>query len=240
MRIQPSLRQGANRTGLSRAHDRTRRDMVDPPRELAPARWAAEGAEEIGRVRVRYARAGLPIGTLPTSPRSRRELLQLFDLMGARLQLERTATRLYDALLSKYDAFGSFDGGPRRGDLDRIRDEELAHVHMLEHAILELGADPTVVTPSADRQWIVGRGVAEVITDPRTGLLDGIEALVVAELADHEEWISLVDVARDLERDGLVHAFQSAQLTEEEHLSKVRRWVAAGRAAARAQLDDGW
>jgi hypothetical protein len=59
---------------------------------------------------------------------------------------------------------------------------------------------------------------------------------MVAELADHEEWLGLIDLARDLRHDDLVHAFQSAQLTEEEHLSKVRRWITAGRTAARIQL----
>ena len=46
-------------------------------------------------------------------------------------------------------------------------------------------------------------------------------------------------MARELDRTDLVPSFQSAQLTEEEHLSKVRRWLYVGRHVARMQITGG-
>jgi hypothetical protein len=45
---------------------------------------------------------------------------QLIDRLGARLAFERSGVRLYEALLSKLDASGIFDGGPSREDIERI------------------------------------------------------------------------------------------------------------------------
>ena len=238
MKIQPSLRSGSNRTGLGVAADYLRRGMLDVPRELMGP-TSRGSREELARVRVRYAREGFTHGTMPPMARAQRRLLQLFDLLGARLAYERAGTRFYDALGSKVDAYGSFDGGPDHHDLEELRGEELAHVRMLERVITELGGDATVVTPSANLQLIASRGLGDVLTDPRTSVVDGLGALVVAELAHHEEWLGLIEVARELQLDDLVPSFQSAQLTEELHLSKVRRWLAFGRHAARRQIANG-
>jgi rubrerythrin len=212
--------------------------MLDVPQDLAEptSRGTREG---MARVRVRYARDGSPHATMPPLPRSQRALLPLFDLLGARLAYERSGSRLYDALISKLDAYGSYNGGPDRHDLEQLRDEELAHMRMLEHIIGELGGDPTAVTPCANLQLTASRGLVDVLTDPRTSLVDGLDAIIVAELADHEEWIGLIEMARELDKSDLVHSFQSAQLTEEEHLSKVRRWLFVGRHIARMQVTNG-
>jgi len=237
MKIQPSLRSGHNSSGMGTAEEEIRRGMLEMPGELGPTSRGTSDA--ISHVRVRYARAGIPHATMPPLPRTSRALLPLFDLLGARLAFERMSTRLYDALISKLDAYGSFDDGPDRGALEHLRDEELTHMRMLQRTIGELGGDPTVVTPCANLQELASRGIGDVVVDPRTSLLDGLEAIIVAELADHEEWIGLIDLARDLGKTDLMHTFQSAQLTEEEHLSKVRRWIAAGRHAARMQVSNG-
>lgn len=238
MKIQPSLRSGHNRTGLGVADEHLRREMLDVPRDLMGP-TSRGSADEIARVRIRYAREGLPHATLPPMPRAQRRLLPLFDLLGARMQFERTGSRLYDALISKLDAYGSYDGGPDRHDLEEIRDEELAHMRMLDRLITELGGDSTAVTPCANVQAVASRGIGDVLTDPRTSLLDGLGVIVIAELADHEEWIGLIELSRELDKDDLMHNFQSAQITEEEHLSKVRRWISAGRHAARGQITNG-
>ena len=46
------------------------------------------------------------------------------DKLGERLAFERAGTRLYEALVSKYDAYGSFTGGPSRDDLEHVMQEE--------------------------------------------------------------------------------------------------------------------
>jgi rubrerythrin len=225
MKIQPSLQTGGNRTGLDAAHDG--RGMVDVPRDLAPA--SRGSSREIAQVRNRYARVGYPTGTMPDVDR---DVVLLIDLLGARLAFERGGVRFYEALIAKVDAYGSFDRGPSRRDLEQIRDEEHRHMLMLDRILHDLGADPTAVTPCANREVVTSRGIGDVLLDPRTSLLDGLEAIIIAELADHEQWMALVDTARDLGRENLARIFMASQATEEEHLSKVRRWIAAGRTQA--------
>lgn len=233
MRIQPSVRTGNNRTGMAMSPDR--RGMLDVPRELTPT--SRGSADEIASIRIRYSREVGPPGTLPREPHLSRELLPLVDLVGARLAFERGGVRLYDALISKHDAFGGFPGGPERRDLQLIRDQELSHMRMCDGILSEIGADATALTPCANRELVMSRGICDILVDPRTSLLDGLEAIAVAELADHEQWVGLVEIARDMNRDDLVRAFVGAQRTEDEHLSKVRAWISAGRAGVRDQVE---
>jgi type 1 glutamine amidotransferase len=67
-----------------------------------------------------------------------------------------------------------------------------------------------------------------VITDPRTTLLQSLEAILVAELADSTCWETLVELAQAAGEDDLVQPFKQAYMTEQEHLQQVRAWVAAG------------
>jgi rubrerythrin len=154
------------------------------------------------------------------------------DKLGERLAFERSGTRLYDALLSKYDAYGSFTGGPSRGDLEHVRDEEYRHFTLLQTAIEQLGGDPTAVTPSADIQLTAAHGVNAVTVDPRTTLLQSLEAALIAELADNACWEALIELAQGAGEDTLVRQFQEALRNERDHLRKVQAWVAAGQGRA--------
>lgn len=232
MKIQPSLQVGNNRTGLATSPER--RGMLDIPDDVGPT--SRGSLDQVSAVRNRYARTGGPAATMPAVPRVSSELVPLLDLLGARMQFERTGVRLYDALIAKRDAYGGFRGGPDRDDLMEIRNEELAHMRMLDDIIGDLGGDPTVMTPCANVTAVMSSGIPMVLLDPRTSLVDGLDAVIVAELADNEEWSSLIDLARDMRRDDLMRRFIAAHNTEEEHLAKVRRWLAAGRAAARDQV----
>jgi hypothetical protein len=109
---------------------------------------------------------------------------------------------------------------------------------MLDGLVADLGGDPTAITPGANRELVALRGIAEVVLDPRSSLLDGLEAVLFAELADHEQWSNLIELARELRADDLVRIFVTAQTTQEEHLSKLRRWISSGRELARHQLAD--
>jgi len=159
------------------------------------------------------------------------------DKLGERLAFERAGTRLYEAILSKYDAYGSFSGGPSRGDLEHLCQEEYDHFLMLRRVVEQFGGDPTAVTPSANVQTAASVGINKVIVDPRTTLLQTLEAILVAELADNECWNTLVTLARDAGEDQLVEEFRRAYAEEQEHLKKVRTWVAAGH--GRSQGGDG-
>jgi rubrerythrin len=155
------------------------------------------------------------------------------DKLGERLAFERAGTRLYEALISKYDAFGSFSGGPSRDDLEHVRQEEYRHFTLLQSAIEQLGGDPTAVTPSANLQTTAAHGIHQVIVDPRTTLLQSLEAALIVELADNACWEALIELAQEASQDTLVQQFQEALKHEQDHLEKVHAWVAAGQGRAR-------
>ena len=64
----------------------------------------------------------------------------------------------------------------------------------------------------------------QVIVDPRTTLLQSLEAILSAELADNACWEALIALAQEAGEDALVTQFERALLTEQEHLTKVRDW----------------
>jgi rubrerythrin len=161
------------------------------------------------------------------------------DKLGERLAFERSGTRLYEALVSKHEAFGSFAGGPSRNDLEHVRQEEYRHFTMLQSAIEQLRGDPTAVTPSANLHATAAHGINQVIVDPRTTLLQSLEAILIAELADNACWEALIELAQEADEDTLVEQFQEALRNEQDHLAKVQAWLAAGQGRARHGGGDG-
>jgi rubrerythrin len=227
----------SNRTGVARAGELTER-MIEATREFPPS---GDGdASGLAEVRAGYLRASDPIGTMPPPAGVKQAAtaaagamaggspLLLLDKLGERLAFERTGTRLYDAMLSKVDATRALRGGPTREDLLHIREEEAAHVAMVHDMIASLGGDPTVVTPSADVQTVASKGVVEVLADPRCDVLQSLEALLVAELVDNDCWAALIELAEQAGQPEFVRRMGEARAHEEEHLTRVRAWLAAG------------
>jgi rubrerythrin len=166
---------------------------------------------------------------------------QLFmDKLGERLAFERTGTRLYEALVGKAaDGNGArWKGGPTRADLDHIRSEEHEHARMLETVIGRQVSDTTVVTPSPNQQATASKGIPAVLADPRTNLLECLEAILVAELADNDCWTALVELAETAGDTEAVMQFTQALAQEREHLERVRTWLAAaqGRSVEAVQM----
>jgi rubrerythrin len=149
------------------------------------------------------------------------------DKLGERAAFERTGTRLYEAMLAKFDALGPYDGGPTRQRLQEIRDEELEHLGIVEEAIIALGGDPTVMTPAADIVGVQGIGLVQVLTDPRTTMDQCLGTLLIAELTDNDGWELLANLADAMGHDEMAQAFREALDAEEVHLEDVRRWIAA-------------
>jgi rubrerythrin len=235
MNQNPTL--GTNRTGVAIAPQRAQ-EMLTGMEEFPPSSQGS--AYDIAQVRIAYAQEAEPLGSVPP-PGSLKGTVQtavkavmgekpmlFMDKLGERLAFERTGTRLYEALVSKYDAFGSFTGGPSRDDLEHVLQEEYKHFTMLQSAIEQLGGDPTAVTPSANLHATAAHGINKVIVDPRTTLLQSLEAMLIAELADNACWEALVELAQGAGEDELVKQFGQARVTEQEHLQKVQAWVAAG------------
>lgn len=215
-------------------------ELIEATEETHPS--APGDASEIAKVRMDYAERAEPPGSMPppvgaAGARARAALAEtgmmvLLDKLGERLAFERSGVRLYDALLSKHDVHGSWPGGPSRAELEEIRQEEHAHFLMLAKSLEELGADPTAVTPSANLHSVVGKGLPAALSDPRTTLRDGLEAVLVAELVDNDRWENLVDLAHVLARNDLAQRAEAALAEEEEHLARVRGWL--GQALANA------
>lgn len=198
----------------------------DPSQLVIARRFYIEDPEPIGTMP--------PPSTLKGAVKTLKEALTgnkatvFLDKLAERLAFERTGTRLYDALLAKFDVTGAtFDDGPTRADLERFRAEELKHFHLVREAIETLGADPTAMTPSADIVAVEGSGLLKVIGDARTTFPQSLHAILVAELADKAGWELLIQLGRELGQDAIVQPFTAADAEEAHHLITVRRWVAA-------------
>ena len=232
---------GTNRTGVTAAPERSQ-EMLAGMDEFPPTSQGS--VQDIAQVRIAYAQSAEPLGSVPPPPTfkgkvetavqaMKGERPTLFvDKLGERLAFERSGTRLYEALLSKYDAFGSFTGGPSRDDLEHVRQEEYRHFTLLQSAIEQLGGDPTAVTPSANIQTTAAHGITEVIVDPRTTLLQSLEATLIVELTDNACWEALIELAQEAGENALVQQFQEALKNEQDHLEKVQAWIAAGQGRA--------
>jgi hypothetical protein len=229
---------GRNRTGAATSPKLTQ-EMIAGAQEFAPA---ANGDENIiARVREEYARSAEPLGSVPppatltgvakTVLRGAKGLrpTQFIDKLGERLAFERTGVRLYGALISKFDAFGSFDGGPTREALVDIMNEEHQHFTLLADAVAQLGGDPTVVTPSADLHATMTAGVMAVMVDARTTFVQCLEAALMAELADNAAWEVLSELATQNGEAELAAQFEVARSEEIAHLENVINWLAAAR-----------
>jgi ferritin-like protein len=231
--------QGDNRTGIV-ASEELAQEMTTGTSEFGPTSSGSRAAA--GKVRIDYAREaeGRGLGSVPPPKGIRgkakaavdelmgHEPTLFMDKIGERLAFERSGTRLYEALLSKLEADGAFDDGPSREDLVAILEEEHRHFTMLVDVMRDLGGDPTAMTPSADLSATASMGLMKIVTDARTTLLQGLEAILIAEMVDRQGWEGLVELAQIAGKDELVTKFMQAEAIEAEHLAKVRRWVAAG------------
>jgi rubrerythrin len=239
---------GKNRTGIAAAPQRSQ-EMLTGMDEFPPT--SRGSSHDIAQVRIAYAQLAEPLGSVPP-PANLKGTVQtavkammgekptlLMDKLGERLAFERTGTRLYEALVSKHGAFGSFAGGPSRDNLEHVRQEEYRHFTMLQSAIEQLGGDPTAVTPSANLHATAAHGINQVIVDPRTTLLQSLEAILIAELADNACWEALIELAQGAGEDALVQQFQEALRNEQDHLAKVQAWLAAGQGRAGNGGGDG-
>jgi hypothetical protein len=235
---------GSNKTGTATAPDRLQA-MLSGLEPFLPQ--STGSAQAIADVRVAYAKEAEPVGSIPppvgvtsTVKTAVKTITggqpSLFlDKLGERLAFERSGVRLYETLVSKYDAYGSFSGGPSREDLQQILNDEFAHFTMLTWAVEQLGGDPTAVTPSANLHATLSMGVVQALTDPRTTLLQSLEAILLAELADNDCWQALSELARQAGEQDLENRFLRAYATEGEHLERVRGWLAAGQGRTYAE-----
>lgn len=227
---------GMNRTGIALS-PRMGPEMIEAV-ELYHPEPNLQGAA-LKATRGIHASTATQLGTMPP-PASIKdagvqalELLKgskaavFLDKLGDRLAFERTGSRLYEGLIARFESSPTWEGGPTIEELQRIHAEEVSHYTMLRDTILELGSDPTVVTPSADVCGTASIGLLQVVNDPRIKMSDALHAILVAELVDNDGWALLIQLAADLGHTELAQRFTAARAAEEVHLLSVRQWIAA-------------
>lgn len=220
-----------NRTGIM-ANPELSAELITTTEQSRPSPQGDLSASS--EMRASYVREGLPIGSPPHlgedggNAAGLQGMAVLLDKLGERLAFERQGTRLYQAVIQKCEAVENGAGlDLSLDDLQRICDEELQHFKMLQNAIIELGGDATIQTPSADIIGVISKGAVEVACDPRTTLPQTLQALLTAELADNDGWQLLQDLAVAAGQDELEKRCREAYEQEQEHLEKVRDWITA-------------
>lgn len=193
---------GLNRTGIQTSPIESK-EAIQGAKAGRPSSPGTEVA--IAEVRIAYARESDGVGSVPVPATLKgmfttaKEMIKgtkptvFIDKLGERAGFERTGVRLYEAALSKFDVYGSWPGGPSREQLEKIMNDELAHFALVRDAIERLGADPTALTPCANLVAVASKGIPAVLTDPRTNLVQCLEALLMAELADNAGWEMLIE-----------------------------------------------
>ncbi len=190
----------------------------------------------LGENRVLYMQEGDPVGSVPV-PMTVKGLLSsaqekilmgnhvFMDKLGERIAFERTGTRLYEALISKYQGTSNQEGLPDLITIEQFYMEELKHFNMAAEIMMKLGGDPTAMTPSADIAGVAGMGWVQVINDPRTTFLQSLETILQAELVDNACWETLIELAAHLGLKEAVDEFTLALQEESVHLTTVKQWV---------------
>ncbi|HWU87980.1 MAG TPA: ferritin-like domain-containing protein [Kofleriaceae bacterium] len=162
---------------------------------------------------------------------------EVLDRLGARLAFERTGIQLYEALIRKLDSNGAVPAGPSRAELEHLRDEEHRHLMLARGLILELGGDPTEPTQRARMQVTASAALWQLVADPRTTLADALDAIMIAELIDHESWEQLATAIAPLADAQAQAQLHEAERAEAVHLARVRAWLAAAAQHAPTQRD---
>jgi rubrerythrin len=257
---------GRNRTGAAISPDAIQR-MLDAVEDLSPQ--VPIDTASIEEQRLQSIADADSVGSIPPQASMMKGAMKkgvtllngvspslFLDKIGERIAFERTGTRLYDALISKYLALAEAGGEElptldaiqldmESGDglmeqrmvvrgsespletLRRIRDEEHGHFLMLCEAMEQLGGDPTAQTPCADVTGTATMGVLQVVTDPRTTLAQCLNAALIAELADTASWELLSELAEKAGQEDLSTRFIGALEAEEQHLEAVQGWLRA-------------
>ena len=224
-----------NRTGIM-LNPTLGAELLQGAKETMPS---SEGdGDELRRERADYVEEALPLGSNPSvvdgtdasqveepSPDDSR-MAVLLDKLGERLAFERQGTRLYEAFIQKVETLASADpDGPDVENLRHICAEELEHFKLLQEAIVNLGGDATVQSPSADVAGVLSHGALQIVSDPRTTVAQGLQALLTAELVDNDGWEMLQNLAEQLGYTDLAEECGSALEEEREHLESVRTWA---------------
>jgi len=179
-----------------------------------------DNEETIVTNRIRYIKEADPIGSIP-----RTDHPVLMDKLSERAAFERTGTRLYEALISKYLAMEDDKDLKLLPVLEKFHLEEKEHFQMVSEAIDFLGGDPTAMSPAADIAGVAACGWVQVLTDPRTTFKHGLEIILQAELVDNASWEMLIEMVKGMKLNKLAEKFKVALEEENFHLQTIKQWL---------------
>jgi hypothetical protein len=234
MKDQSSPSMGMNRTGIQMSPFDTKK--MEKALATDTEQMASGDTAELALMRSAYINEADPLGSVPApgtmkgvvkagvSKIAGNEPTLLLDKLGERLAFERTGTRLYDALITKFEALQDGTTSMTLADLQEIREDEARHFFMIAEAIESMGGDPTAQTPCADLVGVESMGLMQVITDPRTTLAQSLHAILVAEMTDNSGWEMLIALAEENGQNAMVPDFSVALDEERMHLQKVQSW----------------
>jgi bacterioferritin (cytochrome b1) len=229
-----STRLGTNRTGLQMSPVQSQ-EMLDNM-DVDVVESALSRGDSLSGVRLSYIAEADPLGSVPAPgtlkgmAKSGAKMLtgrrpQAFiDKLAERLAFERGGTRLYDAVLVKFQAYSDELEGVNEAEVLEIRNAEAAHANLVSRCIEMLGADPTAQTPCADLVGIQTMGLLQAASDPRTTLAQTLSCALAAELIDNAGWENLIALAEKMGNDAMADEFRAALVEEREHLWKVTSW----------------
>lgn len=232
MKEQPSM--GMNRTGVQMSPLDTSAMQSGMPASMTPATPGDDTA--IAEMRSTYIASADPVGSVPIPGTVKGAIMTgasvltgdqpqlLLDKLGERLAFERTGTRLYDALITKFETLQDGSTSMTLADLQKIRQDEARHFAIVADAIDTLGGDPTSQTPCADLVGVESMGLMQAVTDPRTTIAQCLHAILVAEMTDNAGWEMLIALAEDQKQSSLITDFSVALDEERVHLQQVRAW----------------
>lgn len=225
---------GMNKTGTATA-PHLAKEMIESSDELGSA---PEGERSANDLRLEYIESAEKIGSIPP-PTSIKGMTKsaltalkgekatvLIDKLAERLAFERSGVRLYEALLLKCKAVNGSGGSDSSEQLEHICAEEAEHFQMLWQCLEQLGADPTVETPSADLAAVASQGIPKVLLDPRTTFAQCLEAIMMAEVVDYDAWERLIELADGFNQSEMTDKFRQALDDERDHLSIIRGLLA--------------
>lgn len=206
-------------------------DVPGDDSDLGEARSLRNGeADRVGSVPVPGSAKGMLKSTFDMIKGKHPEVL--VDKLGERLAFERNGVRLYDAMLAKVHGQEQPPATDLIGTLEHLRGEEHEHMLIVAEAIETLGGDPTAQTPCADVSAVMASGIVQVLTDPRTNVAQGLNALLTAELADNAAWEMLIELADNAGHSDIATRFKHCKQQEDDHLLKIRTLL------RRAMIDD--
>jgi len=225
---------GMNRTGVQMSPFDANEMQSGMPASMTPATPGDDTA--LAEMRSSYIAESDPIGSVPIPGTVRGAMTTgvsmltgdqpqlLLDKLGERLAFERTGTRLYDALITKFETMQDGSTSMTLADLQKIRQDEARHFAIITDAIETLGGDPTSQTPCADLVGVESMGLMQVVTDPRTTVAQSLHAILVAEMTDNAGWDMLIALAEDQNQGSLISDFTVARDEERVHLQQVQAW----------------